>query len=32
MNMYEVPYGESIIKFKLERKNVKNINLNIMVM
>lgn len=31
MNMYEVPYGESIIKFKLERKNVKNINLNIKV-
>ncbi|WP_419726420.1 M48 family metallopeptidase [Terrisporobacter petrolearius] len=31
MNTYEVPYGESIIKFKLERKNVKNINLNIKV-
>ncbi|WP_250674110.1 SprT family zinc-dependent metalloprotease [Paraclostridium ghonii] len=31
MNTYEITYGESIIKFKLERKNVKNINLNIKV-
>ena len=29
MNIYNIAYGESIIKFKLERKDVKNINLNI---
>ena len=31
MNVYEIIYGESIIKFKLERKCVKNINLNIKI-
>lgn len=31
MNIYKVNCGESIIEFKLERKNVKNINLNIKV-
>lgn len=31
MNTYEVAYGEEIIKFSVERKKVKNINLNIKV-
>jgi hypothetical protein len=31
MNTYEIIYGESIIKFKLERKHIKNINLNIKI-
>lgn len=31
MDTYEVAYGEEIIKFKLERKKVKNVNLNIRV-
>lgn len=31
MDTYEVAYGEEIIKFRLERKKVKNVNLNIRV-
>lgn len=31
MNTYEVAYGEEIIKFRVERKKVKNVNLNIRV-
>lgn len=31
MDTYEVTYGEEIIKFRLERKKVKNVNLNIRV-
>ena len=31
MNTYEVTYGEETIKFEVERKKVKNVNLNIKV-
>ena len=31
MNTYEIAYGEEIIKFSVERKKVKNVNLNIKV-